>query len=230
MLSTRQVFPTKQLVQWLSWFLRHNGSNGMGRDQGQNEVRWRPGQEASLAPPWSNLRSFGTGSKCTAIKKCTCDIVGTFRRPIVIRLPGNWYPLAHALGRDPRKGCEGSKMDRTLAIKTWVVYFQPYRCLSVSVCSAGTWEKSRLLTLKANLSLGTTASAKSRYVVQANSLGSAWSLHKIVSILCRSQNKIDLFLPKLPWKPRGNKCSSRWRKRKIKLEKLTCVLIFLKIV
>jgi len=46
--------------------------------QGHNEVRWRPGQEASLTPPCSNLRSFW--SKCTAWKK-TCNIVGTFRRP-----------------------------------------------------------------------------------------------------------------------------------------------------
>jgi len=35
--------------------------------QGRNEVRWRPGQEASLEPPFSNLRSFG--SKCTVLKK-----------------------------------------------------------------------------------------------------------------------------------------------------------------
>ena len=29
-------------------------------DQRRKEVRWRPGQEASLAPPCSNLRSFGS--------------------------------------------------------------------------------------------------------------------------------------------------------------------------
>jgi len=34
---------------------------------GRTEVRWRPGQETSLAPPCSNLRSFG--NKCTALKK-----------------------------------------------------------------------------------------------------------------------------------------------------------------
>jgi len=34
--------------------------------QGRNEVRWRPGQETSLAPPCSNLRPFG--SKCTVLK------------------------------------------------------------------------------------------------------------------------------------------------------------------
>jgi len=27
---------------------------------GRNEVRWHPGQEASLAPPCSNPRSFGS--------------------------------------------------------------------------------------------------------------------------------------------------------------------------
>jgi len=34
---------------------------------GRNEVRWRPGQEASLAPPHSNLRYFG--SKYSVLKK-----------------------------------------------------------------------------------------------------------------------------------------------------------------
>jgi len=33
--------------------------------QERNEVRWRPGQEASLAPPYSNLRRFG--GKCTVL-------------------------------------------------------------------------------------------------------------------------------------------------------------------
>jgi len=35
--------------------------------QRRNEVRWRLGQETSLAPPCSNLRPFG--SKCTVLKK-----------------------------------------------------------------------------------------------------------------------------------------------------------------
>jgi len=34
--------------------------------QGRNGVRRRLGQEASLAPPYSNLSSFG--SKCTVLK------------------------------------------------------------------------------------------------------------------------------------------------------------------
>jgi len=50
---------------------------GVPRTQGRNEVRWRPGQEASLAPPCSNLSSFAR--KFT--DKSTCDIFGTFRRP-----------------------------------------------------------------------------------------------------------------------------------------------------
>jgi len=46
--------------------------------QGCNEVTWHQGQEASLAHPCSNLRSFGT--KCTVLKKVR-DIARTFRRP-----------------------------------------------------------------------------------------------------------------------------------------------------
>jgi len=39
-------------------------------NQGLNEVRWRPGQEASFALLYSNLRSFG--SKCWLMywRKC----------------------------------------------------------------------------------------------------------------------------------------------------------------
>ena len=47
--------------------------------QGRNEVRWRPGQEASLAPPCSILWSFWKQMYC--IEESTCDIVATFRRP-----------------------------------------------------------------------------------------------------------------------------------------------------
>ena len=48
--------------------------------QGCNQVRWRPGQEASLPPQCSNLRSFE--SECNVGEERTCDIVGTFRRPL----------------------------------------------------------------------------------------------------------------------------------------------------
>jgi len=70
-----------------------NRPKDMGWLQGLNEVRWRPGQETSSAPPCSSLKSFGT--KC-AVVESTCDIVGTFRRtrsdsapPAVVWCPGN---------------------------------------------------------------------------------------------------------------------------------------------
>ena len=55
---------------------------------GHNEVWWCPGQEKSLAPPWSNIRSFG--SKCTVLKESTCNIVGTFGVPCSHSAPSQW--------------------------------------------------------------------------------------------------------------------------------------------
>ena len=66
--------------------------------QGPNEVRWRPGQEASLAPPRSNLSYFG--SKCSVLKKVLVALLWLFVDPVVIRhphsdrAPGNCAPLA----------------------------------------------------------------------------------------------------------------------------------------
>ena len=59
--------------------------------QGRTDVRWRPGQEKSLAPLCSNLGSFGSNLQRT--EQSTCDIVGTFRRLLVIRRPGYCAPL-----------------------------------------------------------------------------------------------------------------------------------------
>jgi len=56
--------PVRQLT------LHNAGPQGYftrGYEQGRNNIRWRPRQEASLAPPNLNLRSFG--SKCTVLKK-----------------------------------------------------------------------------------------------------------------------------------------------------------------
>ena len=62
--------------------------------QERKEVRRRPGQEASLAPPCSNLSSSGNRfSYC--IEESTCDIVETFRRSISGSAPGDCAPLAH---------------------------------------------------------------------------------------------------------------------------------------
>jgi len=47
--------------------------------QGRNEVRWRPGQEASLAPACSNLWSFE--SKFTVLKKVLMTLLGLFGAP-----------------------------------------------------------------------------------------------------------------------------------------------------
>jgi len=55
--------------------------------QGRSEARWRPGQEASLASPCSDLMSFGT--QYSVLKKVLATLLGLFRRPIVIRRPGN---------------------------------------------------------------------------------------------------------------------------------------------
>jgi len=46
---------------------------------GRNEVRWCPGQEASLAPPCSKLRSFG--SKRTVWKEVLVTLLGLFGDP-----------------------------------------------------------------------------------------------------------------------------------------------------
>jgi len=47
--------------------------------RGRNKVRWRLGKETSLAPPCSNLRSFG--SKCTVLKKVLMTILWLFTPP-----------------------------------------------------------------------------------------------------------------------------------------------------
>jgi len=51
----------------------------MSLQQGCNEHRLRPGQEASLAPPCSNVRSFGR--KFTVIKKVIVKLLGIFGGP-----------------------------------------------------------------------------------------------------------------------------------------------------
>jgi len=48
-------------------------------DSGCNDVRWRPGQEASLAPPYSNFRSLER--KCTVLKKVLVTLLGLFGAP-----------------------------------------------------------------------------------------------------------------------------------------------------
>jgi len=52
---------------------------------GRDEVRWFQGQEASLAPPCSNLTSFG--SKYTVLKKVLVTLLWLFGAPAAIRRP-----------------------------------------------------------------------------------------------------------------------------------------------
>jgi len=76
--------------------------------QGRSEVRWRPGQEASLGLPYSKPRSFE--SKCTALKKALVALLGLFGasrshsappaviwRPHSDSAPGELRPLAPSL-------------------------------------------------------------------------------------------------------------------------------------
>ena len=49
------------------------------QQQGRNEIRWRPGQEASVAPPCSNPRS--SGSKCTVLKNVFVTLLGLYGAP-----------------------------------------------------------------------------------------------------------------------------------------------------
>ena len=53
--------------------------------QGLNEVRWRPEQEATLAPSYLNQRSYG--SKFTALKEVFVTLLEIFGAPAVIRPP-----------------------------------------------------------------------------------------------------------------------------------------------
>jgi len=82
-------------ITWQQIFkgsLRVNGSRRFAcmwlLNHGCNEVRWRPGQEASLAPLSWNLMSFG--SKCTVLKNVFLTLLGLFGAPAVIRRSPQW--------------------------------------------------------------------------------------------------------------------------------------------
>jgi len=61
-------------------------------NQGRDEVRWRPGHEASLAPPYWNLRSFG--SKFALLKKVLVTLLGLLDPPQSFGVPrGDLAPL-----------------------------------------------------------------------------------------------------------------------------------------
>ena len=59
-------------------------------NQGRTEVRWRPGQGRRLAPPCSNLTSYG--SKCTVLRKVLRPC-WDFSAPLSHSAPGALCPL-----------------------------------------------------------------------------------------------------------------------------------------
>jgi len=73
---------------------RNRGKNRPTLNQGRNEGRWRPGEEASSAPPWLKLRSFG--SRCRRPRSHSAP-PQLFGFPIVIRRPGIVTPLPPSL-------------------------------------------------------------------------------------------------------------------------------------
>ena len=74
-------------------------------DQGRNEVRWRPGQEAVLAPPCSKLRSFG--SECSVLKKVLVKLMGLFgaSRSHSAPLAVIWRPHGDSTPGELRPAC-----------------------------------------------------------------------------------------------------------------------------
>jgi len=63
--------------------------------QDRTEVRWRPVQEASLAPPCMKLRSFG--SKCSVLEKAYLRHCSNFRRPRWFGARGIFSPCPHSV-------------------------------------------------------------------------------------------------------------------------------------
>ena len=92
-----QATNSEKLRRWFD--LKH--APPITSDRGPNEVRRRPGQEESLAPPCSNLRSLR--SKCIALKQVLVTLLRFFgARGIVPPLPPSWHPYVRPIGRDEK--------------------------------------------------------------------------------------------------------------------------------
>jgi len=84
--------------------------NSFKHNQGRNEVRRRPRQEASLVPPCSSLRSFGR--KFTVLKKVLVKLLGFFGNPTDIWQPPQWFgarriaPTLPPRRYDPGHNCQ----------------------------------------------------------------------------------------------------------------------------
>ena len=83
--------PPKERLQFRESYTRYA--------QGRKEIKWRPGQEASLAPPCSNLRSVGI--KCTVLNKVLVQFwdfsapTAVMRSPHSDSTPGELCPTCH---------------------------------------------------------------------------------------------------------------------------------------
>ena len=69
--------------------------NNYSLAQGRNEVRWRPGKEASLSPPSSNLCSSSNLCKCSFHNAAECALVDNAQR---INTIYQHFPLYYWLG------------------------------------------------------------------------------------------------------------------------------------
>jgi len=95
-----------------------------GGNQGRNEVRWRPGQDASLAPPYSNLRSFG--SECTVLKNVRVTLLGFVGNPQSFG-PPQWFSASIVIRRPGN--CASLPLRYTPADWTIMLRVKSYRCL-----------------------------------------------------------------------------------------------------
>ena len=79
----------------VSWSLTHSISSTDAINVGRNNVRWRQGQKASLAPPCSK-QVFWKQMYC--VEESTCDILGSFWRSLQwFGARGNSAPLVTPL-------------------------------------------------------------------------------------------------------------------------------------
>ena len=117
-----------------------NSAKACTRHRGRNEVRWRLGQEASLAlfEPEPDVRIWAFVEKIHCIEESTRDIFGTFRRPRSNLAPGELRPFV-PLGYAPYQTLDTEQAmnhhSNTCSAPSWFWFF----CWRLSVSSLN-WE------------------------------------------------------------------------------------------
>jgi len=114
----------------------------------------------------------------------------TCHRGLTYRLVGWSSPVAPKVWIKTHIPREGSKNGSRRGDLTGVVDFQRYHCLSASVCSVDTWEKSILLTLKTNLA--TCCQKSSTQSVFFNTLFDAWVTTRSPNLCCNHSAGVAL--------------------------------------